>query len=214
LEPVCDCGGETNAGQEVGGLLIVASCDAAPILEPIEGLLAGAGIDTTAFQALFAGHRRVDQYNTQVVDNYAEIAGAAERLRIAVKAKIAAAKVDNEQGIRTADSPLLISRQTLTDPSLINRAVSKEDTFRVETHLTTLRLRLSTRLDDRRWRAFLNYEDAATKIRDVAGWFELFGLGCKTGPKVSILDLSMLSNEVLPYACSVTGRISHESPHF
>lgn len=39
LQSVGDCGGETNAGQEVGGLLVVASCDAAPILEAIEGAL-------------------------------------------------------------------------------------------------------------------------------------------------------------------------------
>ena len=39
LQPVGDCGGETDAGQEVGGLLVVASCDAAAILEAIEGAL-------------------------------------------------------------------------------------------------------------------------------------------------------------------------------
>lgn len=39
LQPVGDCGGEADAGHEVGGLLIVASCDSAPILEPIEGAL-------------------------------------------------------------------------------------------------------------------------------------------------------------------------------
>jgi hypothetical protein len=94
---------------------------------------------------------------------------------------------------------------------LINRAVSKEDTFRVEAHLTTLKLRLKTRLDDRRWRAFLNYEDAGIQIRDLAGWLGRFGLGSEAGPKVSILDLSMLSNEVLPYACSVVGRILLEA---
>jgi hypothetical protein len=99
----------------------------------------------------------------------------------------------------------------LTDPSLINRAVSKEDTFRVAAHLTTLKLRLKTRLDDRRWRAFLNYEDRGIEIRDLAGWLGRFGLGAEAGPKVSILDLSMLSNEVLPYACSVVGRVLLEA---
>jgi hypothetical protein len=106
---------------------------------------------------------------------------------------------------------LPIARATLTDPSLINRAVSKEDTFRVDAHLTTLKLRLKTRLDDKRWRAFLNYEETDTKIEKLSSWFARFGLGAATGPKVSVLDLSMLSNEVLPYACAVIGRVLLEA---
>lgn len=173
--------------------------------------LAGSDIDVTAFQVLFVEHRQVNEYNNEVLANAPAIDTAAATLRAAIKAKIVADGASEEQGIRTADSPLFISRQTLTDPSLINRAVSKEDTFRVEAHLTTLKLRLKTRLDDRRWRAFLNYENPGIDIRDLAGWFERFGLGSRTGPKVSILDLSMLSNEVLPYACSVVGRILLEA---
>ena len=180
-------------------------CDA------ICGLLAGTSIDVRAFKALFVDHRRTDQYNTEVVGNAAEIASAAEHLRLAVKAKIVASEASDEQGTRTANSPLFISRRTLAAPSLISRAVSKEDSFRVEAHLTTLRLRLTARLDDRRWRAFLNYEDPKIDICDLTGWFERFGLGSRSGPKVSILDLSMLSNEVLPYACSVVGRILLEA---
>ena len=176
-------------------------CDA------IVGHLWDAGIDTAAFEALFIAHRETDKFNTEIVGNQAEIVAAVEDIRAAVKAQIVEVGDLGEQGIRTADSPLFIPRQMLTDPSLINRAVSKEDTFRVEAHLTTLKLRLKTRLDDRRWRAFLNYEDAGVEIHDLAGWLGRFGLGAQKGPKVSILDLSMLSNEVLPYACSVVGRI-------
>ena len=180
-------------------------CDA------ICGHLAGSDIDIAAFEAPFEEHRQKDQYNTEVVANQAEIADAAEALRAAIKSQIVGSGVTEEQGIRTADSPLFIPRQTLTDPSLINRAVSKEDTFRIEAHLTTLKLRLKTRLDDRRWRAFLNYEDREIDVRELACWFARFGLGGETGPKVSVLDLSMLSNEVLPYACSVVGRILLEA---
>lgn len=180
-------------------------CDA------ITGHLRGSEIDVSAFQALFASHRQADKFNTEVVANQAEIVDAAETLKAAIKATIVAQGHREQQGIRTADSPLFISHQTLTDPSLINRAVSKEDAFRVEAHLTTLKLRLKTRLDDRRWRAFLNYEDPKIRIRDLAAWFRTFGLGSLKGPKVSILDLSMLSNEVLPYACSVVGRILLEA---
>lgn len=173
----------------------------------ITSYLHGSGIDVSAFKALFTEHRTVNDYNTEVLTNQASILTAAEALRATIKASIVTYSTHGEQDIRTADSPLFISRQTLTNPSLINRAVSKEDTFRVEAHLTTLKLRLKTRLDDRRWRAFLNYEDHDTKIHDLAQWLKQFGLGTRNGPKVSILDLSMLSNEVLPYACAVVGRI-------
>lgn len=175
------------------------------------GHLEGSGIDVKAFQVLFVEHKQKDQYNTEVVANQADIAGVADALRTVIKSQIVAGGATDGQGVRTADSPLFIHRRILTDPSLINRTVSKEDTFRVEAHLTTLKLRLKTRLDDRRWRAFLNYEDPEIDIRDLASWFSRFGIAGETGPKVSILDLSMLSNEVLPYACSVVGRILLEA---
>ncbi|MFG1425928.1 ATP-binding protein [Roseixanthobacter glucoisosaccharinicivorans] len=180
-------------------------CDAAI------GHLADTGIDTTAFEALFAHHRTANDYNTEVMNNQAAVATEAEKLKDEIRKQIIAGSGAAEAGVRTADSPLPIARATLTDPSLINRAVSKEDTFRVDAHLTTLKLRLKTRLDDKRWRAFLNYEEAAVAIADLSSWFARFGLGKATGPKVSVLDLSMLSNEVLPYACAVIGRILLEA---
>jgi len=176
-------------------------CDA------VAGHLAATGIDVTAFVALFASHRGANDYNTEIINNQAAIAAEAEKLKNAIRTKIVWGSETADVGTRTADSPLPIARATLTDPSLINRAVSKEDTFRVDAHLTTLKLRLKTRLDDKRWRAFLNYEEAATEVDKLSSWFARFGLGTDTGRKVSVLDLSMLSNEVLPYACAVIGRI-------
>jgi DNA helicase HerA-like ATPase len=38
-----------------------------------------------------------------------------------------------------------------------------------------------------------------------------FGIGKRKGPRVSIIDLSMLSHEVLPYACTVIGRVLLEA---
>ncbi len=180
-------------------------CDA------IVGHLADSDIDTAAFEVLFKTHRSVDQYNQDVMGNQAAVAAEAEKLKDAIRIKIVGGSDTTEAGARTADSPIPIARSTLTDPSLINRAVSKEDTFRVDAHLTTLKLRLKTRLDDKRWRAFLNYEDAGTTIANLSTWFARFGLGATTGPKVSVLDLSMLSNEVLPYACAVIGRVLLEA---
>ncbi|MBS0251254.1 MAG: DUF87 domain-containing protein, partial [Proteobacteria bacterium] len=110
-------------------------------------------------------------------------------------------------GATTADSALSIEFKRLLDPALVNRAVSAEDAARIEAHLTTLKLRLKTRLDDRRWRSFLNYEVDGTKVATLEEWLSRFGIGSEMGPLVSIIDLSMLSHEVLPYATSIIGRI-------
>ncbi|WP_374411824.1 ATP-binding protein [Novosphingobium colocasiae] len=179
----------------------------------IVGYLVDSDIQTTAFEELFVSHKAIDAktFNQEVVGNAALIEAEARKLQDAIRAEIVGGSGAAEVGARTADSPLPIARTTLTDPSLINRAVSKEDTFRVDAHLTTLKLRLKTRLDDKRWRSFLNYEEAETKIEKLSSWFARFGLGAATGPKVSVLDLSMLSNEVLPYACAVIGRVLLEA---
>lgn len=169
--------------------------------------LEGTGISTTTFEALFTSHKQVDKFNTEVVTNPAEIADKVAALRSTIKSKIVDNQFPSEQGVRTADSPLFISVEALREPTLINRTVSKEDAYKVEGHLTTLKLRLNTRLDDRRWHSFLNYEQPENKISHLKDWLARFGLGQNVGPRVSVLDLSMLSNEVLPYACSVVGRI-------
>lgn len=180
-------------------------CDA------VIGHLAATDIDTSDFDALFTIHRAANDFNTEVMDNQAAIAVEAEKLKTAIRELIVEGSGTSESESRTADSPLPITRATLTDPSLINRAVSKEDTFRVDAHLTTLKLRLNTRLSDKRWYSFLNYEEAGTNFPDLTSWFKRFGVGKATGPKVSVLDLSMLGNEILPYACAVIGRILLEA---
>lgn len=111
----------------------------------------------------------------------------------------------------TADSPRLIGRGNLRDPTLIQSATPPEDAARIESHLTTLKLRLQARLADPRWRSFLNYEDEATQVSSLKGWLGAFGLGEQKGPRVSVLDLSMLSHEVLPFACTVIGRVLLET---
>jgi hypothetical protein len=180
-------------------------CDA------IVGHLNSSGIDTTSFVKLFAGHRLADRYDQNVMDNQADIAKALDELRNSIRALITTSTSSAELAVRTADSPLPIGRASLNDPSMINRAVSKEDSFRIEGHLTTLKLRLKTRLDDKRWRSFLNFEEKGIQIPDLTSWLKRFGVGEQKGPKVSVLDLSMLSNEVLPYACAVIGRVLLEA---
>ncbi|WP_405049720.1 ATP-binding protein [Rhizobium sp. 1399] len=201
----------TALDQLISELSRIKRKSAGSYCDAIVGHLANSTIPTTDFENLFVSHRNVDQYNQDVMANQAAIYIEAEKLKDAIRIQIVGGSEAEEEGMRTADSPLPIARATLTDPSLINRAVSKEDTFRVDAHLTTLKLRLKTRLDDKRWRSFLNYEEDGTKIENLAAWLRRFGLDAAQGPKVSVLDFSMLSNEVLPFACAVMGRIFLEA---
>ncbi len=181
--------------------------NAAPLCDNVIGFLENSGIDTSDFALPFQQLRSLGQYDNSNVSNGAQILAAAEKLASVIRQRISAMLEDADQLARTADSPLYIPLATLSDPTLINRAVSKEDAFRVEAHLTTLKLRLKTRLDDRRWRAFLNYEAEATEMKSLEAWLKAFGLGDVSGTNVCVIDLSMLSHEVLPYACSVIGRV-------
>lgn len=191
----------------VTGIAKLKRKSAGSYCDAIVGHLQGTGVNAALLEAQFTSHKAITGYNDEVVSNQAQILEEAEKIRNAIKVKIVESQSPNVAGVRTADSPLFIARATLREPSLMSRTVSKEDAFKVEGHLTTLKLRLNTRLDDRRWRSFLNYEDAGREIRSLKDWLARFGIGAQVGPRVSVLDLSMLSNEVLPYACAVIGRI-------
>lgn len=173
--------------------------------------LDGTGIQVEAFRQPFEKHREADNFNTEVLDNAAVVEAATVNLRDQVREVLTAAGGAGRQQARTADSPLYVPYENLTDPSLISRATSREDTYRIETHLTTLRLRLKTRLDDRRWRSFLNYEEPQTMLSSLDDWLRTLGIGESSCPPISVLDLSMLSSEVLPYACSIVGRLLLEA---
>jgi len=115
--------------------------------------------------------------------------------------------VPSDQISSTSDTPLLITKKNLSNPRLLNRSVSQEDKNKIDSHLTTLKLRLKTKIDDRRWKSFLNYEDDNTKFNSLREWLNRFYFVEKDSSRISVLDLSMLSHEVLPYACGVLGRI-------
>ena len=142
-------------------------------------------------------------------ENDKDIREAGQKLIISIKTKIST--LIEEEVSSTADSPLLISKANLIDPTLIERAVSQEDAGKIESHLTTLKLRLKTRLDDKRWKAFLNYEANDTKFTTLEDWLQRFGFKDSPSNRVSVIDLSMLSHEALPYACAVMGRILLEA---
>jgi uncharacterized protein len=144
-------------------------------------------------------------------ENEAEIRDATERLIQNIKTVLAQEASGAAVTATTADSPLYIPKDRLVDPTLLDSATPADEVGRIEAHLTTLKLRLKTRLDDPRWQAFLSYEGSESPFASLPQWMQAFGLGRQEGPRVSIIDLSMLSHEVLPYACTVIGRVLLEA---
>lgn len=145
------------------------------------------------------------------MENEAQVRSATETLIGNLKGLIAGDAAVATLSTTTADSPLFIAKGKLVDPTLLDSATSSEDVARIEMHLTTLKLRLKTRLDDPRWQSFLNYETEPTVFKSLGDWMQRFGLGRQEGPRVSVIDLSMLSHEVLPYACTIIGRVLLEA---
>jgi hypothetical protein len=179
--------------------------------QAIIGHLVNSGIDASKFEAPFTQHASVNDYNTEILSNQADIQQQANILKEVIKEKISGDIDAAREAANTADSPLLIRRADLIDPTLISRAVSQQDINRIDAHLTTLKLRLKTRLDDKRWKSFLNYENEKTKVGSLKEWLERFGFQEKKSQRVSIIDLSMIAHEALPYACGVIGRILLET---
>lgn len=110
---------------------------------------------------------------------------------------------------KSADSPRYISLGEFRDPNLVDRSTDNENNKRIDQYLLTLKLRLRTRLDDRRWRAFFNFDDQG--ITNFEQWMAKLGVGQKQGSRISVLDFSMLSSEVLPFACVIVGRLLLET---
>ncbi|SCD24000.1 ATP-binding protein [Brucella inopinata] len=110
---------------------------------------------------------------------------------------------------KSADSPRFVAVAEFRDPRLVDRTTDQESGKKIDQYLTTLKLRLRTRLDDRRWQSLFSYEKQA--ISSFQDWMERLGVGKRTGPRVSVLDFSMLASEVLPFACALLGRLLLEA---
>ncbi len=110
---------------------------------------------------------------------------------------------------RSADSPRFVAAAEFRDPRLVDRTTDQESSKKIDQYLTTLKLRLRSRLDDRRWQSFFSYEQLG--IHSFQGWMQKLGVSCGDGPRVSIIDFSMLASEVLPFACAIVGRLLLES---
>ena len=110
---------------------------------------------------------------------------------------------------KSADSPRFVAVSEFRDPRLVDRTTDQESGKKIDQYLTTLKLRLRTRLDDRRWQSLFSYEKQ--NIGSFQDWMEKLGVGKRNGPRVSVLDFSMLASEVLPFACALLGRLLLEA---
>ena len=179
--------------------------------DAIIGYLKKTDIDTKDFQETFSKHKGIEKFDINSVDNQAEIREEANHLETKINDVISSINESPIENTSTTDSPLLVKKKDLSVPELIKRTISQPDSKQIDSHLTTLRLRLKTRLDDKRWRAFLNYEKNDTKFSNLADWLKRFGFQDCSPARISVIDLSMLSHEALPYACAVIGRILLET---
>lgn len=79
------------------------------------------------------------------------------------------------------------------------------DESKIKQHLPGLQLRLTSRLSDRRWSSFTQYDNLG--INSLSAWLDRFKVGQNEVESINIIDCSMLGHEVLPYVCGIIGRI-------
>jgi uncharacterized protein len=111
----------------------------------------------------------------------------------------------------TSDSPISFNPQDLLKDELYNTAISRyRGQERIQEYIATLRLRIHKQLSDRRWEVFTkNPKINFKKIID-----QMIGT---EDSDIIVVDCSMLAYDVLPFFCSIFGRIllelrSHSSP--
>lgn len=178
----------------------------------ISNFLSGTGIDYQPLKDAIQPYlvKQGAEYKNfygDPVDNGVAIAAALTPLVEAIEDKIAKAPATSVS-VRSGDTPTYFSTAALRNTATLAAAASQEEASQIDQHLTTLRMRLKTRLADRRWSVFTNYDELA--VNNTAAWFKSLGFDAG-GPKITVLDLSMLSHEVLPFICSTIGRVLLEA---
>lgn len=179
----------------------------------IASYLAGSGIDMTAFKEAIRpyfvkeSNGEYRNFYSEPVANGPELDAALSALRAAVQRAMPNELI--EAGPPTSgDTPTYVALTAIIDTSSMATAAALEDAPQIEQHLTTLRMRLRTRLTDKRWSILTNYE--ALNIKSARDWFGSLGFAT-SAHKITVLDLSMLSHEVLPFVCATIGRMLLEA---
>lgn len=179
----------------------------------IGNLIANTGIDKKkAWDAVSAYFLR-DQngnytnfYNAPVA-NPVELDEALRELQEKIESKISElpSSIDLEA---SGDTPAYISTAAVGNTASLVAAATLEETSQISQHLTTLRMRLKARLSDKRWNVLVNYD--VLGIKDIHSWFRALGFSSNTS-RATVIDLSMLSHEVLPFICATIGRVLLEA---
>ena len=150
-----------------------------------------------------------DHSDYRQIQNEAELRDGIQSLKRSLLSNSIERERDLSEVVQSADTPRFIPINEFRDPKLVDRALDLESNKRIEQYLMTLKLRLRTRLEDRRWSAFFNYERLG--IDSFEKWISCLGVGKKGGSRVSVIDLSMLATEVLPFVCAILGRLLLET---
>ena len=143
------------------------------------------------------------------VINEKEVRDKLYEIKATLLEKISKRQNEGVKFAKSADAPRFVPVSEFRDPNLVDRPSDHEGNRKIDQYLLTLKLRLRTRLDDRRWQSLFSYEDLG--IKSYKDWMGKLGIGGKTSSRVSVLDLSMLASEVLPFACAILGRIFLET---
>ncbi|MCY4305325.1 MAG: DUF87 domain-containing protein [Aestuariivita sp.] len=143
------------------------------------------------------------------IDNDREVRDRLGQIRTELLTKISERQNEGVNFAKSADAPRFVPVHEFRDPSLVDRYTDQDSNKKIDQYLLTLKLRMRTRLDDRRWQSFFSFEDQ--NIRSFQNWMTKLGVGRKSASRVSVLDMSMLASEVLPFACALLGRLFLET---
>ncbi|WP_100260599.1 ATP-binding protein [Qipengyuania seohaensis] len=143
------------------------------------------------------------------ISNEKAVRDCLGEIRTELLEKISQRQNEGVNFAKSADAPRFVAVQEFRDPNLVDRSTDQEGSKRLDQYLLTLKLRMRTRLDDRRWQSFFSFEEQG--IDSFQAWMDKLGIGRKSSSRVSVLDMSMLASEVLPFACALLGRIFLET---
>lgn len=143
------------------------------------------------------------------VDNDREVRDRLGQIRTELLTSISERQNEGVNFAKSADAPRFVPVHEFRDPNLVDRSTDQDSSKKIDQYLLTLKLRMRTRLDDRRWQSFFSFEDQ--NIRSFHEWMDKLGVGQKSASRVSVLDMSMLASEVLPFACALLGRLFLET---
>jgi uncharacterized protein len=178
----------------------------------VEDFLMGSGVNIGALTAAVrpylsqSGGGDYTNFYGDIVTNGRALGGAIQTVQAAIESRIATLPALSIAV--SGDTPGYIQATAVGNTASMITAAASEDSGQISQHLTTLRMRLKTRLADKRWSILMNYEQLG--IKHAADWFDSIGFG-KNAAKVTVLDLSMLAHEVLPFICATIGRILLEA---